>query len=148
MSIKKPTTFKNMFRQFSINSSKYVHFWTQVLKTILILIKFPFQRYISCRHLNYDPTYEDGRHSDFLPFWKLGTLVLVDHFVVCTKIFLDVIGLYKNVKEEFSLDSNIFMRRYSMSVTGLLVLVLPLFSCEAFGYSVMIVLNSSHFLKI
>ena len=47
---KKATTFKKVSLQFSINSSKYVHFWTLVLNTILILIKFLFQRYISCRH--------------------------------------------------------------------------------------------------
>ena len=58
----------NMSLRFSINSSKYVNFWTLVLKTILILIKLPFQRYVSCWHLNFDTTYENGQHGDFLPF--------------------------------------------------------------------------------
>ena len=50
--------------------------------------------------------------GDFPPFWKSGILGLVDHFVVCTKIFLEVIGPYKNVKQEFSLDSKIFTGLY------------------------------------
>ena len=104
-----------MPRRFSISSSKDVHFWTLVLKTILILIKFPFQRYMSCRHLNFDPTYEIGHHSGFLPFWKLGTLGLVGDFVVCTKIFLDVMGPYKNAKQTLFLNRN-FLRD---SITGL-----------------------------
>ena len=41
---KKPLTFKDMSLRSSINSSKYVHFSTLVLKTILILMKFPFQQ--------------------------------------------------------------------------------------------------------
>ena len=105
---KKLTSFTNMSLQFSINSSKYIHFWTLVLKTILILIKFPLQRYISCRHLNFYSTYQNGCHGDFPPFWKLGILGLVDHFVVCSKIFLEVITPCKKVKVEFSLDSKIF----------------------------------------
>ena len=50
-----------------------VHFWTLLLKTTLILRKVLFQRH-SCRHLN---------------------------FVVCIKIFLQVLGAYMNVKQEF-----------------------------------------------
>ena len=59
--------------QFSISSSKHVHFLTLVLNTILILRKFHFQRHISCRHLNFDLTYEIGCHGDFSTkmFWKL-----------------------------------------------------------------------------
>ena len=76
-----------MSLQFSMNSSKYVHFWTLVLNTILILIKFIFQRYVSCRHLNFDPTYKIGRHGDFPSFWKLEILGLIDDFLVSTKIF-------------------------------------------------------------
>ena len=83
----KTYNFKNMSFRFSINSSKYVHFWNLVLKTILIPMKFPFQRYISCRNLNFDPTYENRHHGDFSPFWKLGILGLLDHFVVCTNFF-------------------------------------------------------------
>ena len=70
----KTYNFKNMSFRFSINSSKHVHFWTLILKTILCLIKFPFQRYINCRPLNFDLTYENGHHGDFLPFWKSGIL--------------------------------------------------------------------------
>ena len=44
--IKKRTTFKHTSLRFSINSSKYVHFWTLAIKTILILIRFLFQRYM------------------------------------------------------------------------------------------------------
>ena len=109
---KKPTTSKNMSLWFSINSSKYVHFWTLVVKAILILIKFPFQQYISCRHLNFDPAYENGCHSDFLPFWKLRTLGLLDHFVIWSKIFLEVIGPCKNLRQGFFLDLRIFMGLY------------------------------------
>ena len=40
---------------------------------MLFRIKFPLQQYISySRHLNFVPTYEIGRHSDFLPFLKIG----------------------------------------------------------------------------
>ena len=112
---KKPTTFKNISLRFSVNSWKYVHFWILVFMTILILIKFPFQRYISGRHLNFGPTYENGHHGDFPSFWKSLILGLVDHCVVCTKIFLEVIGSYKNLKQEFSLDSKILW----VSITGL-----------------------------
>ena len=34
---------------------------------------------------------------------KIGDFGAIDHFVVCTKTFLDVIEPYKNVKQEFSL---------------------------------------------
>ena len=98
---KKTTTFKNMSLQFSLNSSKYVHSWTLAVNKILILIKFPFQRYISCRHLTFDPTYEIGCHGNFPPFRKSGILALVDYFGVCTIIFLKFIGRYKNVKQDF-----------------------------------------------
>lgn len=87
---KKPITFRNMSRQFSIIISKYVHFWTLVLKTILKRIKFLFQQYISCRSLNFDPTYKNEYHGDFPLFWKSGIWGLVDHFVACTKMFLEV----------------------------------------------------------
>ena len=109
---KKPTTFKTMPLRFFINSSKYVHFWTLVLKTILILIKFPFQQYVNCRRLNFDPTYENGRHGDFPRFWKSGILGLVDHFVVCTKIFLD----HKRTWNKNFLWTQKFLRN---SITGL-----------------------------
>ena len=105
---KKATIFKNMSLRYSIKSWKYVHFWTLVLNTILILKKFPFQLYISCRHLNFDTTYEIGHHGNFLPFQKLGILRLVDNFVVCTKIFLEAIEPYKNVRQKISLNSKIF----------------------------------------
>ena len=104
----KTYNFKNMSFRFSINSSKHVHFWTLVLTTILILVKFPFQWYISCGHLNFDPTYENGHHDHFPAFWKSEILGLVDYFQVCTKSFLEVIGSYKNVKQEFSIDSKNF----------------------------------------
>ena len=100
------------FRFLSILSSKYVLFWILVFKTILILIKFPFQWYINCRHLNFDATYENGRHGDFPPFWKSGILGLVDHFVVCIKIFLEFTRSSEKVKQEFSFDSNTFTRLY------------------------------------
>ena len=90
-----------MSLQFSLNSSKYVHSWTLAVNKILILIKFPFQRYISCRHLTFDPTYEIGCHGNFPPFRKSGILALVDYFGVCTIIFLKFIGRYKNVKQDF-----------------------------------------------
>ena len=112
---KKAITFKKMSLQFSINSSKYVHFWTLFLNTILILIKFLFQRYISCRNLNFDPTYEIWRHGYFPPSWKSE---LVDDFVVSTKIFLEVIGLYKNVKQQFSLHSKVFTGLYYRAWTN------------------------------
>ena len=76
------------------------------------LRQFPFQWYITCRHLNFDPTYENRHHGNFSPFWKLGILELVDHFVICTKIFLEVIGPYKNVKQEFALGAKTVMGLY------------------------------------
>ena len=52
-----------------IKSSKYVHFWTLALKTILILIKFPYQqRHISCRIWI------------LTPHMKMGTMVILRHF--------------------------------------------------------------------
>ena len=113
--VNKTYNFKNISFQFSINSSKYFHFWTLVIKTILILIKFLFQRYINCRYLNFDPTYENRQNGDFPLFWKSEILGLVDHFAVCTKIFLEVIGSYKNVKQEFSLDSKFFTGFFYMA---------------------------------
>ena len=101
-----------MSLRFSINSSKYVHFWTLVLNTILILIKVAYQRYISRRHWNFDPTHEIWGHGDFPPFWKSGILRLVEDFVVCNKMFLEIMGPYKNVKQKFSVDSNIFTGLY------------------------------------
>ena len=74
-----------------------------VFNTVWILIKCPFQRYISCRHFNCDPAYEIGRHGYFPPFWKTGILGLVDN---CTK--LELIGPHKNVKQDFFLDFKIF----------------------------------------
>ena len=82
----KATTYKNIPLRFSINSLKYAQLGTLVLKTILVLIKFPFQWYISCRHLNFDPTYKTGLHGDFLLFWNSRILRLVDDLVVPTKI--------------------------------------------------------------
>ena len=74
--------------------------------------------------MNFDPTYGNGRHGDFPPFRKSEILGLVDHFVVCTKIFQEVRGPYKNVKQEFSLDSKIFRD----SITGLgLILMIQVF---------------------
>ena len=117
MIFNKTYSFKNMSFRFSISSSKYVHFLTLVLKTILILIKFIFQRYISCRHLNFDPTYENGYDGDFLRFWKSAILGLVDHFVVCTKLFLEVIRPYETrMWNKNFLWTQIFLRD---SVTGL-----------------------------
>ena len=58
----------NVSLRFSINSLQHVPFWTPFLKGMLILIKFSFQRYVTRRHLNFDPTYENGRHGDFPPF--------------------------------------------------------------------------------
>ena len=108
----KSTNLRIWSFQFSINSSKYVHFWILVLEKILILIKFPFQRYINCRHLDFVPTNENRHRGNFPLFWKSEISGLVDNFAVCTKIFLEVIGPYKNVKEELSLDSKTFMRFY------------------------------------
>ena len=65
--------------------------------------------------MNFDPTYENGCHVDFLSFRKSGILGLVDHFVVCIKIFLEVIGSYKNAKQEIFLDSKFLQD----SITGL-----------------------------
>ena len=104
--------FKNISFQFSIDSSKHVDFWTLVLKTILILIKFPFQRNVSCKHLNLDFTYEKGTMVIFHHFENRGFWGLIDHFAVCTKFFLEVIGPYKNVKQEFSLDTKNFTGLY------------------------------------
>ena len=112
---KKAITFKKMSLQFSINSSKYVHFWTLFLNTILILIKFLFQRYISCRNLNFDTKYEIWCHGYSQPSWKSG---LVDDFAVCTKIFLEIIGSYKNVKQKFSLDSKVLTGLYYRAWTN------------------------------
>ena len=64
------------------------------------MINVPFQQYVNCRHLNFHPRYEYGRHGGFLPFRKSGILGLVDHLVFCTKTFLEVIGPYKNVKQK------------------------------------------------
>ena len=108
-----------MSLRFSISTLKYAHFWTLVVNTILILIKFPIQRYLSCRHLKFDPTYEIGHHGGFSPFWKLGILVLVDDSVLCIKTFLEVMGPYKNVKQKLSLDSKVFMGPYYMAWTKL-----------------------------
>ena len=66
---------------FSINSSKYVHFWTLVVQKILILANFSFQQYISCRHFNFDPltpTYENGHQCNFLQFWRSRICVFCD----------------------------------------------------------------------
>ena len=55
------------------------------------------------------------RGNPYIPL--LGAMVIFRHFenrgllydfVVCTKIFLEVIGPYKNVKQDFSLDSIFF----------------------------------------
>ena len=116
-----------MSLRFSINSLKYVHFWNLVLKKILILIKCSSQRYVICRHLNFDLIYKNGCHGDLLLFWKLNILGLVDHFVVCTKIFLEVIGPYKNVKQEFYLDSKIFTGLYYKAWTNSLMAFLTFF---------------------
>ena len=113
---KKSTTFRIYFFQCSINSSKYVHFWTLVLKTMLTLIKFPFQRYISYRHLNFNATFENGCYGDFPSFRKQEILRLLHYFAVCTKSFLEIIGPYKNVNQEFSLDSKKF---YETQLQGL-----------------------------
>ena len=43
---------------------------------------------------------------------KIEELGLCDHFVVCTKLFMEVIEEYMNVKEELSLDSKFFMGHY------------------------------------
>ena len=104
-----------MSLQFSIKSSKYVHFWALFLNTILILIKFLFQRCISCRNLDFDPTYGIWRHGYFPPSSKSG---VVDDFAVSTKIFLEVIGSYKNVKQKFSLDSKVFTGLYYRAWTN------------------------------
>ena len=58
--------------------------------------------------------------GDFPPFWKSEILRLVDHFVVCTKIFLEVIGPYKKVKQEFSVDSKVFTELYYRARTSML----------------------------
>ena len=105
---KKSTTFKNMSLQFSINSSKYVHFWTLVLKTILILIEFLFQRYVSCRHFNFDPTYEIGRHGHFPSFWKLEILGLIYDFLVSNKIFWKSQGHIRTWNNNFSELKNFY----------------------------------------
>ena len=107
-------TFKNMSLWFSINSSKYVQLWNLVLKTILILIKFPLEWYTSCRHLNFAPTYENGSRDDFLPFWKFGHLGASWPFCGLHQNFsgshraMEVIGPFRNLKPEFSLDLKFF----------------------------------------
>ena len=45
-------------------------------------------------------------------FEKSGILGPVDDFVVCLKNLLEVIGPYKNVKQEYSLDSKNFTVLY------------------------------------
>ena len=87
------------------------------LKTIPILIKFPFQQYIICRHLNFNPIYENGHHNDFLRFWKSQNLGLFGHLAIGTKMFLEVIGPHKYVKQELCLDSKIFMGLYHRTST-------------------------------
>ena len=62
--------------------------------------------------MNVDPTYEIGRNDDFLPFWKLGILELVHDFVVCTEIFLEVIGPDKDVKQGFFMNSKFLTGLY------------------------------------
>ena len=87
---------------------------------MLILIRFPFQQYISFRHLNFDPTCENKNHCDFSPFWKSENVGLVHHLAVCTKIFLEDIGLrtHKNVKQELSLDLKILTGLYCRAWTN------------------------------
>ena len=87
---------------------------------MLILIRFPFQQYISFRHLNFDLTCENKNHSDFLSFWKAENMGLVHHLAVCTKIFLEDIGLrtHKNVKQELSLDLKILTGLYCRAWTN------------------------------
>ena len=103
------------FRFLSILSSKYVLFWNLVFKTILILIKFPFQWYINCRYLNFDATYDNGRHGDFPPFWKSGILGLVDNFWFASKFFWNLQGHLRNWNKNFLL-TQILLRD---SITGL-----------------------------
>ena len=110
----KPTTLRICpFGFLSITRNMFIFF----LKTISILIKFPFQQYIICRHLNFNPIYENGHPNDFLPFWKSQNLGLVDHLAICTKMFLEVIGPYKYVKQELCLDLKIFMGPYHRTWT-------------------------------
>ena len=102
----KPTTLRICpFGFLSITRNMFIFF----LKTILILIKFPFQQYISCRHLNFNPIYENRHYNGFLPFWKSQNLGLVDHLAICTKMFLEVIRPNKYMKQERSLDSKTFI---------------------------------------
>lgn len=62
--------------------------------------------------MNFVPTFENGRHGDFPSFWKFGSSGLVDHFVVRAKTFLEVMGPYKNVNQEYFLDSKLFIGFY------------------------------------
>ena len=87
---------------------------------MLILIRFPFQQYISFRHLNFDRTCENKNDSDFSLFWKSENVGLVHNLAVCTKIFLEDIGLrtHKNVKQELSLDLKILTGLYCRAGTN------------------------------
>ena len=48
----------------------------------------------------------------FCHFGNRGSGGLVNHFVICTNIFLEIVGSYKNVKQGFVLDSKIFAELY------------------------------------
>ena len=57
-----------------------------------------------------------GAMVNFCRFENCGFWGSLTDFVVSTNIFLEVIGLYKNVNQEFYLDSKIF---YETLITGL-----------------------------
>ena len=91
-----------------------VHFWTLLLKTTLILRKVLFQRH-SCRHLNFDPTYENGRQNDFCAISKIGNLEASWPFCGLHQNFsASLRGIYERETRVF-LDSNFLQD----SITGL-----------------------------
>ena len=86
----------------------------------------------------------------------MGTMV-IDHFVVCTKIFQELIGPYKNLKEEFSLDSGKVLRdsitdlgliktimclsNYQISMCFVMEISMVLFGFELFSAHLWVVSN-------
>ena len=100
----------SLIRIFPYTSLDYVHIRNH------LAYRKPFYLHILC-NVQLSLLVNLG---DFPPFWKSGILGLVDHFVVCTKIFLEVIGPYKKVKQEFSLDWKIFTGLYYRARTNML----------------------------
>ena len=95
-----------MSLRFSLNSSKYVHFWTLVLKTINPN-KISFTTIYKLQAFEHRP-HVSNWVPHFPPFWKFGILGLVDDFMVCIKIFVEVIWPCKNLKQQFFQSSKNF----------------------------------------